>query len=47
MTVTKNTKRAKPDPVLIKLADSLLANYQKPADGYRAPVNFEQSLLAA
>ena len=32
MTVTKNTQRAKPDPELIKLADSLLANYQKPAD---------------
>jgi transposase-like protein len=32
MTVSKRTKRAKPDPELLKLADSLLANYKKPAD---------------
>lgn len=32
MTVVKRTKRAKPDPELLKLADSLLANYQKPED---------------
>ena len=30
MTEPKRTKRAKPDPELLKLADSLLANYQKP-----------------
>ncbi len=32
MTVAKRSKRAKPDPELLKLADSLLANYQKPED---------------
>ena len=32
MTVLQRTKRAKPDPELIKLADSLLVNYQKPED---------------
>lgn len=32
MTVAKRTKRAKPDPDLLKLADSLLANYKKPED---------------
>jgi hypothetical protein len=32
MTEPKRTKRAKPDPELLKLADSLLANYQKPED---------------
>lgn len=32
MTVVKRTKRAKPDPDLLKLADSLLANYKKPED---------------
>ena len=32
MTVVKRSKRAKPDPELLKLADSLLANYQKPED---------------
>ena len=32
MTVTKRNKRVKPDPELVKLADSLLANYQKPED---------------
>ena len=32
MTVVKRTKRAKPDPELVKLADSLLANYKKPED---------------
>ena len=32
MTVAKRTKRAKPDPEPVKLADSLLANYQKPED---------------
>ena len=32
MTVVKRNKRAKPDPELLKLADSLLANYQKPED---------------
>ena len=32
MTVVKRKKRAKPDPELLKLADSLLANYQKPED---------------
>lgn len=32
MTVATRTKRAKPDPELLKLADSLLANYQKPED---------------
>jgi transposase-like protein len=30
MTVAKRNKRVKPDPELVKLADSLLANYQKP-----------------
>jgi putative transposase len=32
MTVVKRNKRAKPDPELLKLADSLLANYKKPED---------------
>jgi len=32
MTVAKRNKRAKPDPDLVKLADGLLANYQKPED---------------
>jgi putative transposase len=32
MTVVKRTKRAKPDPELVKLADSLLDNYKKPED---------------
>ena len=32
MTVAKRNKRAKPDPELLKLADSLLANYKKPED---------------
>jgi putative transposase len=32
MTVSKSTKRAKPDPELLKLADSLLANYKRPED---------------
>lgn len=32
MTDVKRTKRAKPDPELLKLADSLLANYKKPED---------------
>ena len=32
MTVAKRTKRAKPDPDLTKLADSLLVNYRKPED---------------
>ncbi len=32
MTEVKRTKRAKPDPELLKLADSLLANYKKPED---------------
>ena len=32
MTVVKRNKRVKPDPELVKLADSLLANYQKPED---------------
>ena len=32
ITVLKRTKRATPDPELVKLADSLLANYQKPED---------------
>jgi putative transposase len=32
MTVSKSTKRAKPDPELLNLADSLLANYKKPED---------------
>jgi hypothetical protein len=32
MTYTKRIKRAKPDPELLKLADSLLANYKKPED---------------
>jgi hypothetical protein len=32
MTDAKRIKRAKPDPELLKLADSLLANYQKPED---------------
>jgi hypothetical protein len=32
MTYVKRTKRAKPDPELVKLADSLLANYKKPED---------------
>ena len=30
MTVATRTKRIKPAPELVKLADSLLANYQKP-----------------
>jgi putative transposase len=32
MTVSKSTKRAKLDPELLKLADSLLVNYKKPED---------------
>lgn len=32
MTEAKRTKRGKPDPELLKLADRLLANYQKPED---------------
>ena len=32
MTVAKRTKRTPPDPELLKLADGLLANYQKPED---------------
>lgn len=32
MTVAKRNKRAKPDPDLVQLADSLLANYKKPED---------------
>ena len=32
MTEAKRNKRAKPDPELLKLADSLLANYKKPED---------------
>jgi putative transposase len=32
MTYVKGSKRAKPDPDLVKLADSLLANYKKPED---------------
>lgn len=32
MTYVKRTMRAKPDPELVKLADSLLANYKKPED---------------
>ena len=32
MTVAKRTKRVQPDPELLKLADGLLANYQKPED---------------
>ena len=32
MTVAKRNKRVKPDPELVKLAGSLLANYQKPED---------------
>lgn len=32
MTVVKRTKRAKPDPELVKLADSLLTDYKKPED---------------
>ena len=32
MTESKRTKRVKPDPELLKLADSLLANYKKPED---------------
>ena len=32
MTYVKRTKRAKPDPELVKLADSLLVNYKKPED---------------
>ncbi|CAD6554733.1 hypothetical protein LMG28140_05521 [Paraburkholderia metrosideri] len=30
--VAKRNNRVKPDPELVKLADSLLANYQKPED---------------
>lgn len=30
MTVTKRTKRVKPDPELVKLADSLLTNRRPP-----------------
>ena len=32
MTEPKRSKRIKPDPELLKLADALLANYQKPED---------------
>lgn len=32
MTEPKRNKRVKPDPKLLKLADALLANYQKPED---------------
>ena len=32
MTVAKRDNRVKPDPELVRLADSLLANYQKPED---------------
>jgi len=32
MTEPKRSKRVKPDPELLKLADALLANYQKPED---------------
>jgi hypothetical protein len=32
MTVAKRNKREQPDAELVKLADSLLANYQKPED---------------
>lgn len=32
MTVPKRSKRANPDPELVKLADSLLTNYKKPED---------------
>ena len=32
MTEAKRSKRVKPDPELVKLADALLANYQKPED---------------
>ena len=32
MTAANRNKRAKPDPELVKLADSLLTNYQKPED---------------
>lgn len=32
MTEPKRNKRVKPDPELLKLADALLANYQKPED---------------
>jgi putative transposase len=32
MTEAKRNKRVKPDPELLKLADALLANYQKPED---------------
>ena len=32
MTINKRTKRSKPNPELLQLADSLLANYQKPED---------------
>jgi len=32
MTEPKRNKRVKPDPGLLKLADALLANYQKPED---------------
>ena len=29
---SKRAKRVKPDPELVKLADSLLSNYKKPED---------------
>ena len=32
MTVTKRTKRPKPNAELMQLADSLLTNYKKPED---------------
>lgn len=32
MTVAKRAKWAKPDPDLLKLADSLLTNYKGPED---------------
>ena len=32
MTEAKRNKRIKPDPELLKLADALLVNYQKPED---------------
>ena len=32
MTAPRRSQRAKPDPELVKLADSLLADHQKPED---------------
>ena len=40
MTAPKHSKRVKPDPELLKLADALLANYQKPEGYYHQVIPF-------